>query len=195
MGDCEDLINHFVIISHRDWTPDFGQFVSSRRVTRARHASNCRILLDHLRPLIWPYDDQKLEFYLDEIRTKNLKFEQQYMSSLGIFQNGNGSIFWNFFNSWRSFVAEEMTSYLVVTSHVTRNDPFSTAELNISWLREWIYKWGSGSEIFAQKYLSKFFKKIFIYRNKNCNLPVPSGITTTIITWQYCHVTQVTCWG
>ena len=93
VGDCEDLINHFVIISHRDWTPDFRQFISSRRVTRARHASNCRILLDHQWPLIWPYDDQKLEFYLDEVRTKIRKFERQDMSSLGIFQNGNGSIF------------------------------------------------------------------------------------------------------
>ena len=89
----EDLINHFVIISHRDWTPDFRQFISSRRVTRARHASNCRILLDHQWPLIWPYDDQKLKFYLDEVRTKIRKFERRDMSSLGIFQNGNGSIF------------------------------------------------------------------------------------------------------
>ena len=87
------------------------------------------------------------------------------MSSLGIFQNGNGSIFWNFFNSWRSFVAEEMTSYLVVTSHVTPNDPIQHC-----WIEYQLTQSESPSEGAEVKYLlknieiklSKFFQNFYM---------------------------------
>ena len=134
--------------------------------------------------------------------TKNLNF---ILTKFGQkFENSNDKIwvalaffktemvrFLKFFNSWRSIVAEDLTSYLVVTSHVTPNDPFSMTVLSISWLRVNLEvrkrKWNICSKIFKSNWAN--FQK-FLYTIKtviNQYLQVVSRDSN--------HVTCVTCWG